>query len=379
METIKRSKGVVYRDRVTLTSGKIESKTFSRKADLVSWKKNLQSEVAKHRALGIRPIQEISLDQLFDKWFENIVQPMRSVKTAAEYQVIYKKHFSESLGSSNIHQIRRSDIESLQSSLSKKGLQPKSTNKIMGVLKTLLNFAVRMDYLHASPMNGLASLKAPQRRLEYLSEAEISQVLNHARFKPYYPVIVTAINTGMRIGEILGLCWDSIRWDSESIEVSRSLSRYKLNERTKTSLIRHIPMNDTMKALLKDQFKNQKNPKFVFTDESGQPFRSDHFCKRIFHPLLEEAGVKKIRFHDLRHTFASQFMMKGGNIYDLQKILGHTSVVMTQVYAHLSPQHLKKAIQIVNFSADEKILPHSCHEQSSVEKNFEVLRIKSGV
>lgn len=322
---------------------------------------NLQAEVTRHKALGIKPLKEIHLNDLFKIWYENIVLPIRSPKTSAEYRAIYAKYFAPTLGGIYVHRIVKSQVENVQSDLAKRMLQPKTVNKVMGVLRTLLNFAIRRDLLHSSPMTGLQALKTPQRRLDYLSESEISQVLNHARFEVYNPVIVTAINTGMRLGEILGLCWDSIRWESETIEVSRSLSRLKLNERTKTSMIRHIPMNDVMNSLLAEQLRKQTDPKYVFTDEGGKPFNPDHFCKRIFHPLLEKAGVKKIRFHDLRHTFASQFMMRGGNIYDLQKILGHSSVTMTQIYAHLSPQHLKKAIQIVNFKADDEGLPHSCH------------------
>lgn len=251
-------------------------------------------------------------------------------------------------------------------------LSPKTINKIVGVLKTVLNYACRQDYLIVNPTVGIAAIRVTQKRLSYLSEAEVAQVLNMARFQDYYPIIVTALNTGMRIGEILGLCWDSVQWESETLEISRSLSRTTLNERTKTHTIRHIPMNSAMKELLIHLRKTQRNPKFVFVDEHGGPFRPDHFCQRIFHPLLEKAGVKKIRFHDLRHTFASLFMMKGGNIYDLQKILGHSSVTMTQVYAHLSPQHLQKAIQIVNFQADG--LPQSCHSDISEQSNLVVFQ-----
>jgi integrase len=85
---------------------------------------------------------------------------------------------------------------------------------------------------------------------------------------------------------------------------------------------------------------------------------------RQFAAARKRAGSTKIRFHDLRHTFASHFMMNGGNIYDLQKILGHSSVKMTERYAHLSPNHLSDAMKIVSFSGDpeqdsSKIVPGS--------------------
>lgn len=363
METIKRNNSVRYRDRVTLEDGKIISRTFSRKTDLAIWKRTLLTEVMKRRASGIQAMPEIKLDDLFNEWFEKIVSPSRAEKTGADYRVIYNKHFRQSFGSIKTHQLRKIHIEEVQSQLLQNGRAPKTTNKILGVLRTMLNFAVRREYLIANPMIGIIPVKAAQKRLEYLSSSEISRLLNEARFESSYPIFVTALNTGMRIGEILGLCWDAIRWDSETIEVSRSLSRTKLDEHTKTNLIRYIPMTSVMKVLLRDLQKQQRSPKFVFTNELGESLNPDHFCKRVFHPLLKRAGIRKIRFHDLRHTFASQFMMRGGNIYELQKFLGHTSVVMTQVYAHLSPQHLKRSIQIMNFKADG--LPNSCHEAES--------------
>ena len=83
-----------------------------------------------------------------------------------------------------------------------------------------------------------------------------------------------------------------------------------------------------------------------------------HHLYRDFQRSQKRAGFSRlIRFHDLRHTFASHFMMNGGNIYDLQKILGHTTLEMTQLYAHMSPAHLAEAIQIVAFKPDgENIL-----------------------
>ena len=99
--------------------------------------------------------------------------------------------------------------------------------------------------------------------------------------------------------------------------------------------------------------RNQSNPRFVFTDFDGQPYNPDHFSQRHFLKAQKRAGIaRKISFHVLRHTYASLYMMNGGNVYDLQKILGHTKVDMTMKYAHLSPQHLRKAVETVRFSGE---------------------------
>jgi site-specific recombinase XerD len=105
--------------------------------------------------------------------------------------------------------------------------------------------------------------------------------------------------------------------------------------------------------------RNQSSPKFVFADQDGNSLKVDHYSGREFRTALNRAGLNRIRFHDLRHTYASNFMMNGGNLYDLQKILGHTKSDTTNIYAHLSPAHLSNAVKIVNFSFDEVKTEHS--------------------
>jgi site-specific recombinase XerD len=109
-------------------------------------------------------------------------------------------------------------------------------------------------------------------------------------------------------------------------------------------------MNAVVKHHLME-LKKSSQDKQVFLDEDNDPFDVDHLY-RDFRVYLKGADIDKtFRFHDLRHTFASHFMMNGGNIYDLQKILGHTSLEMTQRYAHLAPEHLVRASNVVSFGS----------------------------
>ena len=147
----------------------------------------------------------------------------------------------------------------------------------------------------------------------------------------------------------------------------RGSTREGLKNCTKTHLIRYIPMNPEAKATFKSLMRNQKSPHYVFAKENGEHFNPDHFSKRNLDAALERAGVRRITFHVLRHTYASQYMQNGGNIYDLQKILGHTSVTMTMKYAHLSPQHLRKAVDTVRFSAEGNYSGRSQEEQEVIQ------------
>ena len=136
------------------------------------------------------------------------------------------------------------------------------------------------------------------------------------------------------------------------MEICRLRDRNGLGDRTKTVKSRRfIPINAVVKNHLLG-LKKTSQTDYVFVDKDNDPFDVDHLYREL-RVFLKKSKIDKIfRFHDLRHTFASHFMMNGGNIYDLQKILGHTSLEMTQRYAHLAPEHLVRASNVVSSGAN---------------------------
>jgi len=110
-------------------------------------------------------------------------------------------------------------------------------------------------------------------------------------------------------------------------------------------------MNNQVKSLLKVLFENRQGD-YVFIRTNGKPIAVQHIYRTFTQAQCRAKLERHFRFHDLRHTFASHFMMNGGNLYDLQKILGHSNIEMTMRYAHLTPDHLVEAINIVNFGAE---------------------------
>lgn len=158
-----------------------------------------------------------------------------------------------------------------------------------------------------------------------------------------------ALNTGLRLGEICGLCWDRVNFESGSITISRTLTREGIKNTTKTHKARHIPMNTTTRAVLLKRFKS-KTTKLVFHTPDGNSIPYDHFTQRDFKKAQKHAQMENmIRFHDLRHTYASHFVMSGGDIYVLQKLLGHSNIETTMIYAHLDERFLREASEIINF------------------------------
>jgi integrase len=214
--------------------------------------------------------------------------------------------------------------------------------------------AVKENRIERNPFQYLKELKEPPRPDVYLTFQEINKILEASQGHYFHSLFLVSINTGMRRGELAGLCWDKVNFQTSLMEICRLRDRNGLGDRTKTVKSRRfIPMNAVVKHHLQ-KLRIDSQSDYVFVDEDGQPFDVDHLYRDLRRFLELTQIEKQFRFHDLRHTFASHFMMNGGNIYDLQKILGHTSLEMTQRYAHLAPEHLVQASNVVSFGAHLK-------------------------
>jgi integrase len=195
------------------------------------------------------------------------------------------------------------------------------------------------------------ALKENNQRLRFLTEDEIKDLLSESA--PFLRNIVEcALNTGMRRGEILNLKFSQVR------------NGFIYLDKTKTMEPRQIPVNDDLEALfdkikkdrgiakvyafpydVKSEKKEQNlSSKPIFTYE-GRKIKS---VRTSFKTALKRANIQDFRFHDLRHTFASQLIMKGGTLKDVQELLGHKTMTMTLRYAHLTQEHKRKAVNLLN-------------------------------
>ncbi|MCB1153830.1 site-specific integrase, partial [bacterium] len=143
----------------------------------------------------------------------------------------------------------------------------------------------------------------------------------------------TAIFTGMRAGELFGLRWADVDLERRLITVRRSFDKP-----TKSGHVRHVPILDVLYPVLRS-WRLQNANDLVFPNAAGNMHTpSPRLVKETFPAILKTAKLPPMRFHDLRHTFASQWVMRGGDLFKLQKILGHADQQMVQRYAHLAPE-----------------------------------------
>ncbi|HEV7449430.1 MAG TPA: site-specific integrase [Candidatus Paceibacterota bacterium] len=158
-------------------------------------------------------------------------------------------------------------------------------------------------------------------------------------------MILTALRTGMRQGELRGLQWSSIHWENRTVTVRHSLNdRTKELESPKSNRERHIPIDIDVYGVL---FRRRKDTGYVFSDGDGKPFDSQYIIRRL-DEIRSRAGLRKFTWHSLRHTFASQLAMKGAPLHAVQALLGHSSISTTMRYAHVAPSSLRTAVDMLN-------------------------------
>ena len=144
------------------------------------------------------------------------------------------------------------------------------------------------------------------------------------------------------------------------------------------NLISMLEIRGGKSESITDAFHKQLNGKYVFVEKNGEEVKYAHVYRR-FHQAQDRAGVtNKIRFHDLRHSFASNYMMNGGNVFDLQKLLGHTKIDMTMRYAHFSPNHLQGSLRFMNMyegesSVVQEFIPVLDLEEKKVLDNLRII------
>lgn len=373
MEKIKRKSGVKYRESIRINGRTIKSPVFSRKTDCIQWLAQQRSRRYENTLYGDN--SKLKSTTIFEEYAGNWIIGKKaaglSKSTIDNYESYLNVHLVPFFKGLDMKRISRVDVESFQAHFSKTH-NAKGTNNIMTALKAIFSEAVKDGFLVKSPAAFMKKLSEDNPVESYWTKAEIDQFFRGSIHNPLYDLFLIALNTGMRRGELAGLKWDRVDLSLNQITISRTRDVDGLKERTKTKLKRVIPMNQLVKMTLLKLFQERKGSEFVFVRSDDSPLEVHHIY-RDFGKAQAKAGItNKIRFHDLRHTFASQFMMNNGNVFDLQKILGHTDIKMTMRYAHYSPEHLQKAMQGFELGQSNELAqnlptPFSRKSQTSLE------------
>lgn len=240
------------------------------------------------------------------------------------------RHLREFFGNRRLSQISPFLVEAYKRQRREK-VSPKTVNLELACLRHIFNTAIRWGKAAANPVGQVSFFKLEKKPLRVLSEQE-SETLIQAAPAHLKPILSCALNTGMRKSEIFDLRWDDVDFVNQVITVRRSKSRR----------YRQIPMNDALLATLRSL---RRDGELVFSKGGGEP-RKD--IRTAFSVALKQSGIRRCRFHDLRHTFASRLVMAGVDLVTVKELLGHASIETTMIYSHPTPEHRRKAVKTLD-------------------------------
>jgi integrase len=278
------------------------------------------------------------------KWLRGYVKINLRESTVEEYECILKLHILPVFKDQEISDISKAVIrDHLISKLD--GLSKKRVNCIMSVMSNVFELAVEDDVIESNPTskvskrlfskNGYKAKTIGQRDVFTFDELELYLDTCRDHFKEFYPCFLTAARTGIRLGELLALKWDDIDFNSGYIWVKRSYRRGRTT-RPKNGKTRKVDMSKQLGETLAAHLTAQKRVamKQGAGEVTGLVFDSgrnnrERFIQRLHQRTLKKAGLRHMKFHGLRHTFASHLLSMGVSPYYVSQQLGHSSISIT--------------------------------------------------
>ncbi len=323
-------------------------------------KEKLKSAIEKNSAISLRT-EQYTFGQWLDTWMENYAKLQVRASSYKTYQGFIENHIRPALGKIPLEKLTAMDLQRLykhllesgrvectESRSKPKGLSVKTARNINQMISSALNCAVEQRLIPANPTKGCVLPKLERKEMKIQSPASMGTFFEEARRSGMFELYYIDLATGLRRGELLGLKWSDIDLDKGIIHVRRQVLRQngKVVEaplKTKNSY-RNIAIGaDAVKVLKGIEQKDEH----VFPSPYGGPMSPDsvlHMLQRV----LKRAGLERIRFHDLRHTFSVLALQNGVDVKTLSAMLGHYSAGFTlDTYAHVTTSMQKQAANAV--------------------------------
>ncbi len=319
--------------------------------------------------------EKTTLDEWYEKWINIHKYNVIRSSTKCNYDSVYKKHISPTLGKMSLSQITQLQIKGLIKNLDKLGYKYETKNRVRIMLLDMFNKAMIDNFVLRNPCKGIKIIKDKNNDRKVLSREEQLIFFECCKGTFYDNLFVVAVNTGLRPGELCGLKWDDIDLDKMEISVERTLLYQKLENdeqktfhfdppKTKTSK-RKVPINKQCEMALKKQYiqskiiKNKLYAKpidgfedLLFTTKFNTPINSQIYIDAI-KKIIDEINLMKddleqmeeFSGHCFRHTFATRCFEAGIQPKTVQKYLGHASLQMTMdLYTHVLNEQAKEEI-----------------------------------
>jgi integrase len=316
--------------------------------------RELLQSIARHGELPVSP--RLTFAEAAGRWLTDFETKVaagdRRDRTLDLYRSQLRRHLLPRLGRRRLALITADDVVAVMRELQADGLSPWTVKRILGALSCVFTFALRRGYIATHPFHRLERderphpLRSDQR---VLSQRELAHLFA-ACPRRYRPLLVTGAYTGARLSEVLGLSWDDVDFAAGVIHVRHQLARgrrgvppHRIAPKTRAS-VREIPLLPQLAAVLRQHKRGSRfsgDADYVFATSRGTAFLHHNVSKRVLRRAATEAGLdrdgRRLRFHDLRHTFASHLIIDIRlDVVQVSRILGHARTSMTlDTYTHL--------------------------------------------
>lgn len=274
-------------------------------------------------------------------------------RTHLRYAELLRLHVVPTLGKVALVKLTPTQLEALYGALLKQGLSPTTVHHVHAVMRTALARAERQGIVQRNVAALAAAPRLRRREMHTLTSAEARRVVEAARGERLEALYILALSTGMRQGEVLGLRWRDVDFEHATLHITATLQ----NTATGLTLTspkthrsnRQIALTPSAVAALRTHRARQAEERLragtawleqdlVFCTQRGGPLYKGNLLADSFFPLLARAGVRRVRFHDLRHTAATLLLSRGVPVKVVSELLGHASVAITlDIYAHVLP------------------------------------------
>lgn len=301
--------------------------------------------------------ENMTLKEYLERWLDDSVRARLRSSTYESYSRLVDKHIAPTLGNIKLKALTAAHLQYFYRSKSDEGLT-RTVEYLHDVLHAALKQAVRWGMVPRNAADAVDPPKTAKKERDYLSLEEVEVLWEAARGDRFEALYVLALTTGMRRGELLGLKWTDVDLERGVLAVRRALApdgktftlpkngkgrSIRLAQQAVEALKEHRKAQDEERSKLGDVWKDNG---LVFPSTVGTPMNPDNLVYRSFKPLLRRAGLKEIRFHDLRHTFGYLMIEAGEHPKIVQEIMGHSQISLTlDTYSHVLPGIQEEAIR----------------------------------
>jgi site-specific recombinase XerD len=337
--------GVVWSVDVRVNGRRIR-KTVGSKREAEIIEARIKADARAER-WDLKKPEELSFRDVVERYLEYMeLNRARSTYRNEKYRI--EANLVPFFGDMLLRSVEYEDVEEYKAMRLGHGVSLNTINHELTNLSHIFRMAIQWGYADRNVMASVERFKLTRTTPGYLSEREVGKLLEAASGTYIYPILVTALHTGMRRAELFNLQWADVDFTQGTVTIQG-----KADWHTKNYKARTMQMTPTLESTLHEVWRSDSRCEYVFHNNGERRKYIDGTLRSV----CKHAGLEGVTLHTLRHTFASHLVLAGVTLREVQELMGHQSYETTLRYAHLSSEHVKKQVMRLPFAGEKEIKP----------------------